>query len=218
MQQEQENRKLPIIEIVLGVEFYVDALKYMLIDTQDNRNTIQVRNMDHIGKHLEMVFDKSTRNIMPNNWKQHYPYDDRYERVCLYPLEYYDREGAKKLWKYEGVFAPDMIEIDIKGVTFLFDHEIALFREKDCLYNTISRADMFWDSKEVYGFYFDTKRKATPFTHENIKYMKNEERPPHIAFIDLQEIGKKIREESRKLREAKAPQKKEKKVTGPKLR
>lgn len=189
---EHRGRKLPVIDIA-GVEFYVDAERYVLTDTQNSNNIITGLDMLWADDHFELLFDKQRRNIKPENWDERD--GDRYEYVWLRPLEVYDREGADILLGHEGQLIPDDLPvIDIEGIGFLWDGAHTRLLQKDMPYNQITKNDMQRHDEGI-GFYFDTERKVVPFPHELEQLRKAGNLPAHIRFVHQQDIVRKINEQ-----------------------
>src|SRR3546814_555828 len=151
---EDNRRELPAIDIA-GVEFYVDAVRQLLIDTANVENTISTLDMMMLDDHMELLFDKETRNIKEGNWTERD--DERYDYVWLRPLEVYDTEGAEILLGHEGQLIPkDMPVIDVEGVPFLWDKSTSRLLQQDIPWNQVSKSDMQQHDDGV-GFYFDTQ-------------------------------------------------------------
>lgn len=198
MKQENEDRKLPVIDILPGATFYVDALKQLLIDTQNRTNTISPLEMLQLEDHYECVFDKQTRNLKLDNWRA--IDDQRYVYVWLRPLEVYDIEGAKIRQGHEDILIPKNLPvIDIEGVKFIWDRGRTLLLQKENPYNQIHKSTLDMRGGEM-GIYFDRLKKLVPFPHEINARRTDEKLPPHIRFIPVSEINQKIRLAEAKLK------------------
>lgn len=186
---ENGNRKLPVIDIA-GAEFYVDAVKSVLIDTKDRNNVIRPLDMLVLDTHIEMLFDKVTRNAKWNNWRD--MDNERYEYVWLRHLEVYDTEGAKiRLGRESALIPKNLPVIDVEGVKFLCDGQHTRLLQQDNPYNQIHKNDMV--SKEgIMGFYFDTQKNVVPFPHELESVKSNGQLPSHIRFVPASEINRKV--------------------------
>lgn len=198
MKQENENRKLPVIDILPGATFYVDAVKQLLIDTENPNNTISPMEMLSLEDHSEFVFDKQTRNLKPGNWME--TDNHRYVLVWLRPLEVYDIEGAKIRDVQEGsLIQKNLPEINIEGVKFLWDRQHTLLLQKDNPYNQIHKSTMDMRGG-IMGIYFDKHKKIVPFPHEINSRQPDEKLPLHIRFVPSSEINQKIRLAEAKLK------------------
>ncbi|MGE8431499.1 hypothetical protein [Chryseobacterium joostei] len=191
---EREIRKLPVISLVEGADFHVDALNQQLIDTTDHNNIIDVRRMHHREDGLECIYDTAARNLYSGRLDSAMVNQNRYLKIHLHRLEIYDREGAKILWEYEGepFMKSKMIEVEIEGIKFLYDQDYRLFREKDNPYNVLNRPNMWFNRDGEYGCYFDRKMGCASMYHEVLKFQREGTFPPHIAFLKMPEIIDKV--------------------------
>lgn len=198
MREEHQSRKLPVVDLLPGATFYVDALKQLLIDTQDSTNTISPLEMLQLEDHYECVFDKQTRNLKQGNWREND--NERYVYVWLRPLEVYDVEGAKIRLGHEDILIPKNLPvIDIEGVKFVWDLERTLLLQKENPYNQIHKSTMDMRGSTM-GIYFDKHKKLVPFPHEINARQADEKLPPHIRFVSASEINQKIRLAEAKLK------------------
>jgi hypothetical protein len=184
---EELERMLPVINLLEGVDFYVDASKGQLIDTKDKSNIISVFDMLFLEDHFELLFDKSVRNVKESEWTTG---NESHEYLWLRRLEVYDPEGAKQsatenqLLKFKSFPV-----IEIEGIKFLWDGEQNLIRQQDNPWNAIYKNDLTFRSGAE-GFYFDTQQKLVPFPHELPQ--EKEGLPDHIKFVLKSELNVKI--------------------------
>jgi hypothetical protein len=185
----EQKRKLPIVDIG-GAEFFADAYKGWFIDTLNPENTIHPLSIIMLEDHLELLFDRHTRNIKASNWREWD--DDRYKHILLHHVEFYDPEGMELAMKESGKnINRDLPVVEIEGVKFLWDNSLTALRQQDNLWNMIRMNDYSWDG-DVHGFYFDVIRKVVPFRHE-IPILKPGIRLPiHLKFIPYVRINEGI--------------------------
>src|SRR5690606_2154266 len=141
MKKENENRKLPVIEIVQGAEFYVDAVNSELTDTRNPNNKIHLLDMIILSDHLELLFDKKIRNVKTGSWDA--GDDDRYAYVWLRPMPVYDVEGAKILVAKDVQQLPENLPvINIDGTRFLWHRQGTELLQEDNPFNQIHKCTM----------------------------------------------------------------------------
>lgn len=186
---EDQKRKLPIINIA-GTEFYVDAVNMELTDTKDPENIIHSMDMLILDDHLEMLFDKRTRNVKSGDWSE--GDNARYEYIWLRHFEFYDIEGARIRSGQGGRLYPEnLVPIELEGTKFYWDRENKRLMDQDNPYNQVQKNDMVLKDGKM-GFYFDGQRKLVPFPHELERLKSNHRLPPYIRFVTAEEIIKKI--------------------------
>jgi hypothetical protein len=186
---EELERNLPIISLVEGADFYVDAFNGQLIDTKDKSNIIYEFDMLFLEDHFEMLFDKSARKVKETGWEWTFG-NPRYPYIWLRRLEVYDPEGAKKSATEEQLLKFKSLPIvEIEGIKFLWDRQQALLRRQDNPWNAVYKNDMGFRSGTE-GFYYDTQRNLVPFPHE--LSLAKEELPEHIKFVPKSVLLEKI--------------------------
>lgn len=191
MRKEHENRKLPVIEIVPGAAFYVDAVNSELTDTRNPNNKIHLLDMIILSDHLELLFDKKIRNVKKGRWNK--DNGKRYEYLWLRPLPVYDVEGAKVLVAKDVQHLPkNLPEIDIDGTRFLWHRALSELLQADNPFNQIHKCTMDMRKGEM-GVYFDREKKVVPFPQEIEGLLIDGQLPPHIRFVPASEINQKIR-------------------------
>ncbi|AZB26917.1 hypothetical protein EG339_21180 [Chryseobacterium bernardetii] len=190
MDMANEERLLPMISLVPGSDFYVDALNYRLIDTQDRNNIISGRNINHCGRELHFHFDEETRNVGELSCGN----KDQYKEIHLQQLEIYDREGSRLLWAYVGQMHPRVkaIEVEIAEIKFLYEFQNICFREKENPFNLLTRQDLHLDiNNDQLGFYIDRKLRCPPLC-KDLRDHKNGQQNPDLIFVDTVKIGRSI--------------------------
>lgn len=190
MNMANEERMLPMISLVAGVDFYVDAFNCRLIDTQDRNNVISGRHFNHFGRELHFHFDEATRNVGEPCCGN----TDQYKEIHLQQLEIYDREGSRLLWEYVGQMHPSVkaIEVEIAGIKFLYEFQNICFREKENPFNLLTRQDLHLDiNNDQLGFYIDRKLRCPPLC-KDLRDHRNGQKNPDLIFVDTIKIGRSV--------------------------
>lgn len=178
---EEIERELPTIELS-GILFKVDAIRDILIDTEDATNTIHTGQLMQLDDdHYEFVFDRETRKLKAGMWLDRD--ETKQELIWLRALGVYDTEGAKILLDKHPEWQPkDLPTLEIEGEPFYVVSQYGHIAQVANPFNCIYKMDL------RHGFHFDTEKKWALFPHEVELLEAKGELPPHVRFVDPETI------------------------------